>query len=599
MEERLNINIGIIGCVSAGKTTLLNSLLLDNYSNMNIKRCTLVPHVYHEYFKKTQFKTAIEINKESSNKNEELLTKLEASSDYSLKQEDCTEIQFHIPKIKDIQFMKQTIDYTIYDVPGLNDGRTKQVYYDYLRTIFNKFDIILYVLDINSGLNTSDEMSVLKFLMNRAQHYKEQKTIQIIPIINKCDDMSMDSGKLKCKSGLMPNYDQIINTINDHKKKYGLEESVSEPIPLSLKYSYIYRMISSNPDFELSEEDKYSLGFNEMGKRFDRLGHQEQHDEIKRIVNNKEFISEMIDLTGFNQLIATIKDILTIENQYLFCYEKINNSIDSIMKTVVTKDNIISLSQDFVTSYKLNIRLNKIFDDYEKNSIQIKSSLTKLYSNYKLTVDKKNLDNIYEMKGIMEKLMPIVSEYCPIVKTDYENIKYDVYSYYESDYQKEWNLEELLAIVSKFYDNELSLEQINKYAKEYILEYINKNINVFRLGVDYSDIEIQYNYIINELIKFSIDKYIIILLVKHLIIIKVSNLINDYNATKDAEKLKMLFESFVYFHHFSTKNLLISELYSYIFFNVLGIDRTLLTDSRMYQYSDNSSNLDKILLSLL
>lgn len=599
MEERLNINIGIIGCVSAGKTTLLNSLLLDNYSNMNIKRCTLVPHVYHEYYKKSQFKTAIEINKESSNKNEELLTKLEASSDYSLKQEDCTEIQFHIPKIKDLQFMKQTIDYTIYDIPGLNDGRTKQVYYDYLRSIFHKFDIILYVLDINSGLNTLDEMSVLKFLMNRAHHYKEQKTIQIIPIINKCDDMSMDSGKLKCKSGLMPNYDQIITTINEYKKKYCLEETVSEPIPLSLKYSYIYRMINSNPDFELSEQDKYSLGFYEMGKRFDRLGHQEQHDEIKRIVNNKKFIVEMIDLTGFNQLIATIKDILTVDNQYLFCYEKINNSIESIMKTVVSKDNIISLSQDFVANYKLNIRLNKIFDDYETNSIQIKSNLTKLYLNYKLTVDKKILNNIYEMKNIMEKLMPIISEYCPMVTTDYENIKYDVYSYYENDYQKEWNLVELLPIISKCYENDLSLEQINKYAKEYILEYINKNINVFRLDDDYSDIENQYNYIINALINFSIDKDIIILLVKHLIIIKITNLINDYNATKDTKKLKMLFESFVYFHHFSTKNLLISELYSYIFFNVLGIDRTLLTDSRLYQYTDNSSNLDKILLSLM
>jgi len=599
MEERLNLNIGIIGCVSAGKTTLLNSLLLDNYSNMNIKRCTLVPHLYHEYFKKSQFKTAIEINKESSNKNEEIMTKLESSSDYSLTQEDCTEIQFHIPKIKDLRFLKQTIDYTIYDIPGLNDGRTKQLYYDYLRSIFDKFDIILYVLDINSGLNTSDEMSVLKFLMNRTQKYKEQKTIKIIPIINKCDDMSMDSGKLKCKSGLMPNFEQIINTMNDYKKKYDLADSVSEPIPLSLKYSYIYRMISSNPDFELSEYDKYCLGFNEMGKRFDRLGHQEQHDEIKRIVNNKEFINEMIDLTGFNQLIATIKDILTIENQYLFCYEKINNSINSIMKTVVSKDNIISLSQDFVTNYKLNIRLNKIFDDYEKNSIQIKSNLTKLYSNYKLTVDKKILENIYEMKNIMEKLIPIISEYCPIIKTDYENIKYDVYSYYDYYYQKKWNLEELLLIISKYHEYDLSLEQINKYAKEYITDYINKNINVFGIGIDYISIENQYNYIINTLIKFSIDKNIIILLVKHLIIIKVNNLINEYNVTKETEKLKILFESFVYFHHFSAKNLLMSELYSYIFFNILSIDRTLLNDNRIYQYSDNSSNLDKILLSLM
>ena len=40
------INIGIIGCVSSGKSTTLNSFFCDTYSDMNIKRTTMTPQVY-------------------------------------------------------------------------------------------------------------------------------------------------------------------------------------------------------------------------------------------------------------------------------------------------------------------------------------------------------------------------------------------------------------------------------------------------------------------------------------------------------------------------------------------------------------------------
>ena len=599
MEERLNINIGIVGCVSAGKSTLLNSLLLDNYSSMNIRRSTLIPQLYHEYYKKAQFKTALEINKESSVKNEDLLAKLDSSSDYVLKKDDCCEMQFFIPKIQDLKFIKQTIDYTIYDIPGLNDGRTKDIYYDYLKTNFNNFDIILYVIDINSGLNTSDEMNILKFIMNKVKHYKdtEKKTIHIIPIINKCDDMTMESGKLNCKSHFIPNFQQIINTINDHKKKYDIVNHISEPVPLSLKYSYIYRMIESNPNFELSVDDKYNIGFNEMGKRFDRLSHQEQNDEIKRIFEDKKFISEMIDLTGFNQLTESIKNIMSIENQYSFCYEKITNSIDKIMSTVVTENNVLELCEQFIKNYKLNIRLNKVFEEYEKNLINIKFNLKKIYGDYKSTIDKQKIENIQKMKMCMEKIKFIVSESIDDVEVDYNNIKKDIYSYYESYYEKQWNLEDLIFIISEFHDAGISEQQINKYSQDYISEYINKNINIFNIYC--SPTENKYNYMLETLQKLPIDKGVILQLVKHFIIMKINNLIEDYKTTGCATHIKMLFQIFVFYQHNSTKNLLMAEIYSYILFHVLAIDKSLLTNNTYYKYDNDVNGLDKTLMSLL
>jgi GTPase Era involved in 16S rRNA processing len=44
----MNINIAIVGCISCGKSTLLNSIFIEQYSHMRIKRDTMVPQVYIE-----------------------------------------------------------------------------------------------------------------------------------------------------------------------------------------------------------------------------------------------------------------------------------------------------------------------------------------------------------------------------------------------------------------------------------------------------------------------------------------------------------------------------------------------------------------------
>ena len=48
MSHRNEINIAIIGTVSAGKSTLMNTLFTNQYSDMKIKRTTMQPQVYYE-----------------------------------------------------------------------------------------------------------------------------------------------------------------------------------------------------------------------------------------------------------------------------------------------------------------------------------------------------------------------------------------------------------------------------------------------------------------------------------------------------------------------------------------------------------------------
>lgn len=73
--KRLSINIGIIGCVSTGKSTLNNALLLNQYSDMKIKRTTMLPQVYCETTNKSILKSARQINEETSQSNKEIIEK--------------------------------------------------------------------------------------------------------------------------------------------------------------------------------------------------------------------------------------------------------------------------------------------------------------------------------------------------------------------------------------------------------------------------------------------------------------------------------------------------------------------------------------------
>ena len=48
------ISLAIIGCVSAGKSTLVNAILVNKMSSTKIKRTTMLPQVYIETNKKDE-----------------------------------------------------------------------------------------------------------------------------------------------------------------------------------------------------------------------------------------------------------------------------------------------------------------------------------------------------------------------------------------------------------------------------------------------------------------------------------------------------------------------------------------------------------------
>ena len=268
---RNQINVAICGPVSAGKSTLLNSLFVASYSDMKIKRTTMTPQVYYET--KTEDKKS---TKEIKEKNREINEKLSKKKGSELTISDIEETVYTVPPIKGLVDLESEVYLTVYDIPGLNDAQTKDVYFQYMDNNFYKFDVILFVVDINSALNTSDEIFILERILKNSKKNLEEFGIQnkLVVVANKCDDLCFneDTESYELLDEEQTEMYEQIHTMVQERTESLFPEMDYTIVPLSSEDSYIYRMYNENPAYELDIKHLNKFGCNEYGKsRWNKL----------------------------------------------------------------------------------------------------------------------------------------------------------------------------------------------------------------------------------------------------------------------------------------------------------------------------------------
>jgi GTP-binding protein EngB required for normal cell division len=310
-----NINLCFVGGVSTGKSTVLNSVFCEELTQCKIKRTTMWPTVYVE----NDFVQDIspeEILKIISEKNKEIIEKTESGQ--KLDSGDYKELVFNVGKL-DINILEDSY-VNVYDIPGLNDARTKHIYYDYLENNFHKFNLVVFLVDIQSGLNTSDEMDMLRFIINntRDQFKRNQRHIYTLVIVNKADDMQTeeDSDKLEITGELREMFEQVENTVHAEFANNGLKNSVIGVIPLCARDSYLYRMVKKHGNkFKLTPEQILKIGVNENGKKFSTLKPATQEARVNEILKDNSFVNTMIKLSGFSRLESILHQFLQDNNK--------------------------------------------------------------------------------------------------------------------------------------------------------------------------------------------------------------------------------------------------------------------------------------------
>jgi GTP-binding protein EngB required for normal cell division len=311
-----NINICFVGGVSTGKSTILNAIFCEQLTQCKIKRTTMVPTVYIE--NSTSIADSFDptnIYKTIEDKNQEIIKLTENST--SLTRDNYDELIFNVGKL-DINILSDSF-VNVYDIPGLNDARTKDVYYEYLASNFHKFNLVVFLVDIHSGLNTSDEIDIVNFITTNIKFQLENNNRKIysLVIVNKVDDMQLDEesdnpDKLILTGELVEMYEQVENTINSEFTRKQVQEHLIGIIPLCAIDSYLYRMVKKHGrDFKLSPEQILKIGINENGKKFSTLKPSVQESKVYEILNDSNFIQTMIKLSGFSSLEKILHNFLT------------------------------------------------------------------------------------------------------------------------------------------------------------------------------------------------------------------------------------------------------------------------------------------------
>ena len=347
-----NINICFVGGVSTGKSTALNSVFGKKLTECNFKRTTMVPTVYIE--NSTDTSDSDSIYETILHKNQEIIRKTETSGVQTFSKDDYTELVFNIGKL-DINIIENSF-VNVYDIPGLNDPRTKIVYYEYLDTNFHKFNIIVFCVDIRSGLNTSDEFDILDFIAKstRMQGKTNGRNVFTLVVVNKADDMQLnvERDEVMVTGELKEMFEHVERTVTEEFRKNEIADKLIGIIPLCALDAYLYRMVQKfGSDFKLTPEQILKIGINENGKKFSINTPEEQENKVYEILQDGKFIETMIKLSGFSQFEKMLQRFLLVAGKKI----RIDNILYELRKLpAITKETFdtYSIIESYMSIHK-------------------------------------------------------------------------------------------------------------------------------------------------------------------------------------------------------------------------------------------------------
>jgi GTPase SAR1 family protein len=321
VRDRLSVRVGIVGGVSAGKSTLLNAILNQQLSDTKIRRTTMVPQVYCETTLSDRLfdNTAHQIRQANREVNEAI-----QSDEHKLTHESCQPIYYHVPKMYDVLNLVPGVRLDIFDIPGLNDAKTADIYLSYLDNQLPYLDVVLVVVDIKESFNTDGSVRVLDRIAQHAQAHP-QRRLNVLVVANKCDDMEMEdpsdpsSDDVKCTDDeLKEMYHQVQQTVREKLLHVGNVEW--EVLPMSAEDSFVYRMIQSDSgEFHVDRlEAKLlnRLGSTEFGRRrWNSFSDTQKHEELQSFLTDTN-VEDALKLSGFATLRTHLGRAVDAPRQY-------------------------------------------------------------------------------------------------------------------------------------------------------------------------------------------------------------------------------------------------------------------------------------------
>ena len=250
--SRPAINIGVIGEVSCGKSTLLNSIFVNKYGNVSKRRSTMSINIYQQNTANERILSDQEINS--------ILTKHEKqfvqNNDNQL--QALKEYRFAVPATDkfggyDTKIARYGLNFV--DIPGFNDRVSNQLLLNWLRDQVYLLDVIFFIIDGERALNTESEVKLLDAVLD---HIVKLGDIQLFIIFNKFDNKYDDDLKELCE--------QAQSVVSQHCQSRNITSY--QFIPFAAEFAYIYRHLYYKQTLQgLETKQQIKLGVEEFGKK--------------------------------------------------------------------------------------------------------------------------------------------------------------------------------------------------------------------------------------------------------------------------------------------------------------------------------------------
>jgi GTPase SAR1 family protein len=413
---RASLNIVIVGEVSCGKTTLLNSLFVRPFGNIFKAKTTMSVNIFkvtksafsHNYMGK--------LAKRYSDKSNQYNKRYSKTSEHKIK--NIEEFDMSSNDIPDLN--KHKLELNVIDIPGFNDGDSNDLLVDWFKRQSYLFDIILFVIDINSSLNTKSEIELLDIVLKRAAINK----LKIIFLLNKFDDLEDQEHQMM--------FDDASKIIAAHSKKFKFTEF--QVIRMSAELGYIYRYKKFHKTLEgLSDINTTRLAVLEFGRKAKKWS----KEKVKASLMKLEIPEEAIP--GYSRFKNALNILLGKEASIY--RNKLNNILihlsDSVpdkailvfvgkmmefenIKNVFSPDIVKGLFSKFLI---LSNILYKCIEHFLTNLDQINPKLVVLLLEY----------NMKEMHLIFNRLMALKCAKCGTIQAvSYISQKYKCHIYFSN-----------------------------------------------------------------------------------------------------------------------------------------------------------------------
>lgn len=347
-----DIRVALVGYVSVGKSTVLNALLGEKFSQVASKRTTVGINFFrihqpaeHRHNRKDggiesaddgpeqEWSTVCGIDKDNDGNHREAVDVHEEISkdNQELRSGDTVEEKtFDIQISHPICKMRGDTQLVLIDIPGINEAESSKKYKDYVEYNWKTFDCVVVVMDAIQGVNTEEQVDLLKFVRS---NNRDLKDIPTIVLGNKVDDFFDEDtihlieetysktteifGNVDCCG-----WESALNAIGstDEVKpttsNCNTNESVANTafIPISAKNAFTY-MKAGSITLDQVNDPKYldlinKIGHDECGRKWSRMKPKDKVDAVMAILGDPSELEERLAGTKFDIFLETLSTFI-------------------------------------------------------------------------------------------------------------------------------------------------------------------------------------------------------------------------------------------------------------------------------------------------